>query len=63
MKPTLADTVRLPVQSDVEAGLLRFLYRYNRPVEPKELYDPIALALGLSQQQRSARYPISGEIA
>jgi hypothetical protein len=63
MRSTLADAVRLPNQSFVEAKLVHFLYRYNRPVGPKELYGPVADALGLTQEQRSARYPVSREMA
>src|SRR5690349_19255049 len=63
MKPKIAGAIKLPPQSEVENRLLHFLYRFGRPVEPKELYGPLADDFGLTQEQRRARRPSTGELA
>jgi restriction endonuclease Mrr len=55
MRPRLGASVKLPSQSDVEDRLLHFLYRYGRPIEPKDLYGPLADDFQLTQEQRLAR--------
>ena len=55
MRPRLGASVKLPSQSDVEDRLLHFLYRYGRPIEPKDLYGPLADDFQSTQEQRLAR--------
>jgi Mrr restriction endonuclease-like protein len=52
---SLRQRVKLPPQSDVERHLLHFLYLCRRPIEPKDVYGPLADEFGLSQEQRIAR--------
>jgi Mrr N-terminal domain len=47
--------VPMPLQSLVELRLLILLSRYLRPVEPKELYGPLADDLSLTRGQRSLK--------
>jgi restriction endonuclease Mrr len=52
MKPIYV--VELPSQSDVERQLLCILLLQSDPVEPKNLYEPLADHFGLTTLQRTA---------
>ncbi len=42
---------RLPETPEIAVRLLLFLWRRAKPMEPKEIYDPLADHLSLSPQQ------------
>ena len=44
--------IRLPEQSFIETQLLLHLYRVGRPIEPKDVYGPLADACFLTPEQR-----------
>lgn len=50
-----------PTHPEVEEALLTYLYRAGRPVRPSDVYEPLAVGFGLSQEQKTRPRPDTNE--